>query len=81
MLIVANGLGDIYRMYAMTKRDKVDFNLAYIGEEFTQPYPSMFDQTYMRALFAYGFENARKGYPWAKSPPGLFPERRAGPPS
>jgi predicted acylesterase/phospholipase RssA len=81
VLIVANGLGDIYRMYAMTKRDKVDFNLAYIGEEFTQPYPSMFDQTYMRALFAYGYEKARKGYSWSKAPPGLLAESRDGPPS
>jgi hypothetical protein len=49
----------------------VDFNLAYIGDDFTQPYPGMFDQAYMQALFDYGFQKARNGYAWAKMPPGL----------
>jgi hypothetical protein len=31
----------------------------------------MFDQTYMRALYQYGYEKARQGYRWSKSPPGL----------
>lgn len=71
VLVASNGIGDMYRMYANTKRDKVDFNLAYIGDDFAEPYPGMFDQTYMRALFDYGFQKAKKGYTWAKSPPGL----------
>ena len=28
-----------------------------------------FDQGYMRALFDYGYQQARNGYPWAKRPP------------
>jgi hypothetical protein len=74
VMIVANGVGDIYRMYAIAQRDKVDFNLAFIGADFTASYPGMFDINYMRALFDYGFEKARRGYGWSKSPPGLFPE-------
>jgi predicted acylesterase/phospholipase RssA len=70
-LVASNGIGDMYRMYANTQRDKVDFNLAYIGDDFTQPYPGMFDQTYMQTLFDYGFQKARNGYAWAKKPPGL----------
>jgi hypothetical protein len=27
-LVASNGVGDMYRMYANTKRDKVDFNIA-----------------------------------------------------
>jgi Patatin-like phospholipase len=75
LLVVVDGLGDMYRMYAITKRDNVDFNLAYIGSDFNAPYPGMFDQGYMRALFDYGFEKARKGYRWDKAPPGLLSKR------
>jgi predicted acylesterase/phospholipase RssA len=71
LLISANAIGDIYRMYTITRRDHVDFNLAFIGSDFDAPYPAMFDQTYMRALYRYGYEKARQGYRWAKSPPGL----------
>jgi hypothetical protein len=57
-------------MYLITRRDGVDFNLASIGDDFTTPYKGPFDQGYMRALFAYGFEKGRAGYPWQKTPPG-----------
>jgi hypothetical protein len=45
------------------------FNLAYIGSDFTQKLPEPFDQAYMRALFDYGYQRARRGYDWAKQPP------------
>nr|WP_210311395.1 patatin-like phospholipase family protein [Rhizobium leucaenae] len=72
LLISASGIGDMYRMYANTQRDHVDYNLTYIGTDFTEPYPGMFDQTYMRSLFDYGYQKARNGHPWDKAPPGLL---------
>jgi predicted acylesterase/phospholipase RssA len=72
LLISASAIGDMYRMYANTQRDHVDYNLAFIGSDFNAPYPAMFDQQYMRSLFQYGYDKARKAHSWAKSPPGLF---------
>lgn len=72
LLISASAIGDMYRMYANTKRDHVDYNLAFIGSDFSAPYPAMFDQTYMRSLFQYGYDKARNGHSWDKAPPGLF---------
>jgi hypothetical protein len=70
-MIAASGVNDVFRIYNTTQRDDVGFNLAFIGPDFTGELTAPFDQSYMRALFAYGFERARVGYPWAKSPPNL----------
>ncbi|MGF7159559.1 hypothetical protein FHS85_001178 [Rhodoligotrophos appendicifer] len=70
-MITSNGIGDLYRIYATTQRDGVDFNLAVIGPDFTVPYKTPFEQSYMRALFNYGYEAAIAGYKWRKTPPGL----------
>jgi hypothetical protein len=68
-MIAASGINDVIRMYNATQRDGIDFNLAYIGSDFTQKLPAPFDQGYMRALFDYGYQRARRGYDWAKQPP------------
>jgi hypothetical protein len=68
-MIAASGINDVIRMYNATQRDGIDFNLAYIGSDFTQQLPAPFDQGYMRALFNYGYRRARRGYEWAKQPP------------
>jgi hypothetical protein len=68
-MIAASGVNDVIRIYNATQRDGIGFNLAYIGRDFTQQLPSPFDQGYMRALFDYGYQQARNGYPWAKRPP------------
>jgi hypothetical protein len=68
-MITASGINDVLRMYSTTLRDGVDFNLAYIGRDFTMKLPAPFDQGYMRALFDYGYERARRGYDWSKQPP------------
>jgi len=68
-LITASGYNDVLRMYYTTQRDGIGFNLAYIGTDFTQKLPEPFDQGYMRALFNYGYQRARRGYDWSKTPP------------
>jgi len=70
-LIQTQGIGDLYRIYAMTKFDQVGFNLAYIGSDFNEPHKEEFDATYMNALFQYGYEHGLKGYQWSKYPPGF----------
>jgi hypothetical protein len=70
-LITNSGVGDLYRMYAQTKRDGVVFRLAYIGEDFAEPHPAEFDHPYMVKLFDYARARARAGYPWRSAPPGF----------
>jgi predicted acylesterase/phospholipase RssA len=69
-MTASSGVNDTYRIYLTTKRDGVDFNLAFIGDDFTVPYKGPFDKGYMRALYEYGYEKGRAGYPWQKAPPG-----------
>jgi predicted acylesterase/phospholipase RssA len=70
-LTTNNGVGDLYRIYALAKRDRVRLQLAYIGDDFAQPHPAEFDRQYMTKLFEYGRAKARAGYPWRGAPPGF----------
>ncbi len=69
-LIQTQGVGDLYIIYLIAERDGLDYNLAYIGDEFNVQLQEPFDQHYMRALFDYGYRLARNGYPWRDVPPG-----------
>jgi predicted patatin/cPLA2 family phospholipase len=71
-LIRTQGIGDLYQIYALCERDGNDFNLAYIPVEFTEEPSEMFDPEYMGKLYKLGYRMARKGYPWAKAPPGFI---------
>jgi patatin-like phospholipase/acyl hydrolase len=75
-MLAASGLNDVLRVYFTTKRDGVDYNLAYIGADFDTLKPGEFDQGYMRALFDYGYRQAKAGVEWHKTPPGLESEAR-----
>ncbi len=70
-LIQTQGVGDLYRIYLTAQKDGLDYNLAYIGADFNAEHKEDFDTVYMRALFDYGYQLAKKGYPWQKVPPGL----------
>ena len=69
-------IGDLYRVYDVTKRDGTDFNLAYIPATFTVPHTTRFDTAYMQQLYAFGFAQAAAGYQWAKRPPTLVGENQ-----
>ena len=73
-LIKVQGVGDLYRLMAFARRDKMDFNLAAIPRDFPPAPEDMFNQEHMNRLFDLGFEMARKGYPWKKYPPLFEPE-------
>lgn len=69
-LIKTQGVGDLYQIYLTTKRDNIDYNLAYIPADFTLQSKSAFDKAYMNALFKLGYSLGRAGVKWEKSPPG-----------
>jgi hypothetical protein len=73
-LIEYHVIGDLYRIYDVTKRDGTDFNLAYIPPTFRVPRTKYFDTAYMRQLYEFGFAQAAGGYQWAKQPPTLVGE-------
>jgi predicted acylesterase/phospholipase RssA len=70
-MIAGSGYNDVLRIYAAAERDRVDYNLAYIGRDFTVVYDKPFEQSYMRPLFEYGRERALRGDAWVKQPPIL----------
>ena len=70
-MIHYSGYNDALRIYATSRRDGVDYNLAYIGTDFNVEHKVPFDQAYMRALFDYGYRQGRAGYRWHKAPPIL----------
>ncbi len=49
-LTTSSGVGDLFRIYATTKRDGIAFKLAYIRDDFLEPHPSEFDPTTLRSF-------------------------------
>jgi hypothetical protein len=70
-MIASAGYNDVVKIYFATQRDGIGYNLAYMGTDFNMKLETPFEPKYMRALFDYGYQRARKGYPWAKKPPLL----------
>jgi hypothetical protein len=70
-LIKNQGIGDLYRIYSITRRDEIDFNLASIPADFGNNSGEPFDQKYMIALFDRGYDLASHSYSWMKAPPGM----------
>ena len=66
-----SGHDDLVRIYLTSRRDGIDYNLAYIGPDFTAEHRTDFDTAYMRALFVYGRAKALAGTAWRKAPPIL----------
>jgi hypothetical protein len=65
------GIGDLYRVYATTQRDGVDYNLTFIPSTFTVPHKEMFDTGYMKSLYDVGQQAWKSAYHWQKNPPGF----------
>ena len=69
-MLASSGRNDVLRTYFVSERDGVDYNLAYIGTDFDVPRKGQFDQTYMRALYDYGYRQITSARAWHKTPPG-----------
>ncbi|MCU0974951.1 MAG: patatin-like phospholipase family protein [Steroidobacteraceae bacterium] len=65
-LIHSQSLGDLAKIYLVSRRDGLDFNLAHVPDTFTEEPQEVFDVDYMRKLFALGRSMAESGFPWAR---------------
>ncbi len=74
-LTTSQGIGDLYRIYLVTKREGIDFNLASIPGDFEPNAQEAFDPVEMRRLYDLGYNMALSGFPWEKFPP-LYREYR-----
>ncbi len=68
-LIKNQGIGDLYRMYALAQRDNIAFNATWVPESFTMKETTPFEPKFMRALFDLGYEEGRSGINWKQQPP------------
>lgn len=68
-LTTSQGIGDLFRIYLITQKDDIDFNLAFIPESFIPDPKEPFDPVEMKRLYNLGYEMAKNGYPWQKYPP------------
>ena len=74
-LIRTQGVGDLYQIYTLCKRDGNAFNLAYIPSNFTEEPLEAFDPVYMKKLYQLGYDMALEGYPWKNTPPGFYNDK------
>jgi len=70
-LLRTQGFGDLYELYLFALKDDLDYNLAYIPNQFTLTPKELFDPEYMSKLYELGYWLAKPGYPWHKGPPGF----------
>jgi hypothetical protein len=70
-IIKYQGIGHLYRVYALTKLDGWDFNVAVIPDDFKVEGKEEFDKNYMNQIFNLGYGLGSRGYAWMKSPAGL----------
>lgn len=68
-LVQAQGISDVDRIYATALQDGADFNLAYIGPDFSYPHSEEFDNAYMKLLYDYAYALGVSGKAWHKVPP------------
>ena len=76
-LVKAQAIGEVYRLYAICRRDALGFRLASIPGDLNIPAASTFDPKAIKVLYTRGYELGRAGYPWATEPPGLSAESAA----
>ena len=70
-LIKSQGVGDLYELFVFSKKNGIDYNLAYIPGDFVDTSTQAFDPVYMGKLFNLGYQMAEAGYPWKKVPPRM----------
>jgi predicted acylesterase/phospholipase RssA len=70
-LIKSQGVGDLYELFVFSKKNGIDYNLAYIPGDFIDTSTQAFDPVYMGKLFNLGYQLAEAGYPWKKTPPRM----------
>jgi predicted patatin/cPLA2 family phospholipase len=74
-MLTASGNNDLLLTYFVSRRDGVDYNLAFIGSDFAGARSGEFEPAYMQALYDYGYRHGALGGLWYKRPPSLTPSR------
>ena len=64
-------VGDLFRIYAVTLRERAGFNWITIPEDVDLAGNELFDPVKMRELYELGHQRARADSPWITDPPGL----------
>src|SRR5712664_2754880 len=59
----------LHETYDFARRNNFGFNLTYIHKNLPSPTSFGFEAGYMRSLYQYGYDKAKTGDFWAKSPP------------
>jgi predicted acylesterase/phospholipase RssA len=59
----------LYETYDFARRHNFGFNLTYVDKGLPSPTSFGFEAGYMRSLYQYGYDKAKAGDFWAKSPP------------
>ncbi|GAB5471461.1 MAG: patatin-like phospholipase family protein [Rhodospirillales bacterium] len=72
-LIGGSGTGDIYRLFTIAERDRIDFNVTWIPADFEAEPAELFDPVYMKALYDLGYSHGLAGDTWKSVPPGYRP--------
>jgi hypothetical protein len=67
----AGAKGDLFRIYAVTQRDDIDFEYISIPEDFQSHAKEEFDTEAMQRVFELGYELGFSGDGWRNAPPGL----------
>ncbi|MBS7540474.1 patatin-like phospholipase family protein [Ancylobacter lacus] len=71
-LMKADTFGTVLDAYNFSNKFRYRFQLGFIPADFAEKPDSVFDKTYMNALFKVGYEAGLKGGGWYSEPPGLY---------
>ncbi len=72
-LTSTQAIGDLYRIYTITQRDGIDYNLGSVPPEYVSEAKEPFDPDDLKRLYDLGYKMAVSGYPWQKYPPFFKP--------
>ena len=72
-LLGGSGMGDIYKIFAIARRDNIDLNVLSIPMDFDADASEPFDPVYMKALYDLGIEYGKAGNRWSPHPPDYTP--------
>ncbi len=72
-LTSSQAIGDLYRIYTITQRDGIDYNLGSVPADYVSQAKEPFDPDDLKRLYDLGYKMAISGYPWDKYPPNFKP--------
>ena len=72
-LTSTQAVGDLYRIYTITERDGIDYNLISAPEDYVSRAKEAFDPDDLKRLYDIGYNMAVLGISWEKYPPGFKP--------